>query len=507
MAGVGFELKKLFRSKKGYFQSVKAYSISAVVTEGPMILNIVMLFLMRYLLKSHGATVREQDIFLYTITYITIFSLIFSNSVLMFIDRYVSDCIYQKQLDRIMPAFFGLIFWLILIGGGIALIYLFHIPADGFYRIVNLVQFCIMMIIWAEVSFLSAVKQYTKVMVGFASAVLVSVISAMLLLNFTPLSLVMSALTSTCLGYLVMMLMFLQQLLVYYPGGKFNIFQFFPALDKYKILVGVGFFMALGLYAHNFVVWTSDFKNQIWGNGVFCTKYDIPTFFATLTITPMLVQFVVSVEVNFYQRHREYFDGILYGGTLEDIRMAKKNLVKTLFREVAQMMEIQFFVTVLCATFLGNYLNQIGLDQEQTSIFRILCFGYCMYGLAKCLIILLLYFEDRVGALIGAVGFTASSAAFTWLFLRMDVVYWGCGYLAAAFLTAMYAALRIRYFLERLEYKVFLRQPLFYQEERGVFTNLSEMAAKQEEHFKEEMKKRYQDKFEKRRQRTKNEKK
>ncbi|HIZ22687.1 MAG TPA: exopolysaccharide Pel transporter PelG [Candidatus Blautia faecigallinarum] len=501
MAGVGFELKKLFRSKKGYFQSVKAYTVSAVVTEGPMILNILMLFLMRYLIRIHGATVREQDIFLYTITYITIFSLIFSNTLLMFIDRYISDCIYQKQLKRIMPAFFGLIFWLVLIGGLIALIYLFCIPVDNFYRIVNLVQFCIMMIIWAEMAFLSAVKQYTKVMVGFCASVLVSVLTAMVLLKFTPLPLVMAALISTCLGYLVMMLMFLQQLLVYYPGGKLNIFQFFPALDKYKILVAIGFFMALGLYAHNFVVWTSEFKNQIWDNGVFCTKYDIPIFFATLTISPMLVRFVVSVEVNFYQKYREYFDGILYGGTLEDIRMTKKSLSKTLFREIAQMMEIQFFVTVLCATFLGNYLNRIGLDQEQTSIFRILCFGYCLFGLAKCLIILLLYFEDRAGALIGVMCFAGLSALFTWLFLKTEVAYWGSGFLAAAFVTAMYGAFRIRYFLDRLEYKVFLRQPLFYEEKKGVFTDLAEMAGKQEAHFKAEMEKRYQDKFEKRRQR------
>ena len=95
----------------------RAYSVSAVVTEGPMLLNILMLFLMRRLMHTRGATVRELDIFLYTITYITIFSLIISNTALMFIDRYVSDCIYKKEIHYIMPAFFSLVFWLVLIGG------------------------------------------------------------------------------------------------------------------------------------------------------------------------------------------------------------------------------------------------------------------------------------------------------------------------------------------------------------------------------------------------------
>lgn len=485
MAGVGFELKKLFRSEKGYFQSLKAYGISAAVTQGPMILNILMLFLMRFLLQRNGATLGEQDIFLYTITYIMIFSLIISNTALMFIDRYVSDCIYKKEVRNIMPAFFGLVFWLVLIGGAIAFFYLLSIPVSNVYRLINLVQFCIMLIIWTEISFLSAVKQYTKVMVGFAASVLVAVILGSVLMKTAGLSLVTSALIGTSSGYFVMMIMFLQQMLAYYPKGRFDLFQFFPSLDKHKILVAIGFFMALGLYAHNFVVWTSDFKNQIWENGVFCTKYDIPTFFATLTITPMLVRFVVSVETNFYEKYREYFDAILYGGTLEDIRICRKNMTKTLFREISQMMEIQFFVTVLCATFLGNYLNQVGLDEGQTSIFRILCFGYCMYGLAKCLVILLLYFEDRAGALVGAVLFTAASALFTWISLRTDMTYWGTGFLMAAFMTVFYGAFRLQYFLDRLEYKVFLRQPLFYTEEKGIFSDFARTAQQQEKKFEE----------------------
>lgn len=110
MAGVGFELKKLFHSEKGYLRSVRAYAVSAVVTEGPMLLNILLLFLMRFLLERYGAGVREQDIFLYTITYLTIFSLIFANTALMFIDRYVSDCIYQREIYNIVPSFFACCF-------------------------------------------------------------------------------------------------------------------------------------------------------------------------------------------------------------------------------------------------------------------------------------------------------------------------------------------------------------------------------------------------------------
>ena len=47
MAGVGFELKKIFRDNGSVLNSLKGYSVTAVVTEGPMILTMVMLFSIR----------------------------------------------------------------------------------------------------------------------------------------------------------------------------------------------------------------------------------------------------------------------------------------------------------------------------------------------------------------------------------------------------------------------------------------------------------------------------
>ena len=87
MAGVGFELKKLFTKKRGYLGAANAYIISAVVTEGPMILCMVMMFALRKIMQVAGASYGSQEIFLITTTYIMIFSLILSNTVLMFASR------------------------------------------------------------------------------------------------------------------------------------------------------------------------------------------------------------------------------------------------------------------------------------------------------------------------------------------------------------------------------------------------------------------------------------
>lgn len=493
MAGIGFELKKLFRDEKGYFHSIKAYTVASIVTEGPMLLNILMLFVMKFLLSYYGSSYREQEIYVYTITYIMIFSLIFSNTVLMFVDRSISDAIYNRQTRNIMPLFYSAVFWLVIIGGITAIIYLLLIPVNNLYRVISLIVFCLMLMIWVEVSFLSAVKQYTKVLVGFIAAVIVAIISGILLLGYTNMQREAGALIATGLGFFVLFIMLLQQMMIVYPKGKVGLFRLFPGLDEYKILIGIGVFMSLGFFTHNFVAWGSDLHNEIWRYGVVCLKYDVPTFFATLTICPMLVLFTVSVETSFYEKYREYFDAIQYGGTLEDIKMAKKNMVKVAFREIFRMMEIQLLVSIICATFLGNALRRCGLDDEQISIFRILCFGYCLFGLAKCLIIMLLYFEDRKGALFGSALFVVCSTLFSFIVIRFDTVYWGSGFLIAAFITVIYSGLRLRYFLNKLEHKVFLRQPLFYVEENGIFTDIACAADEQEKRFQKRMQKMQQE--------------
>ena len=43
MAGIGFELKKVF-AKKGVLNAVKAYGYAAVICTGPMLLGILLLF-------------------------------------------------------------------------------------------------------------------------------------------------------------------------------------------------------------------------------------------------------------------------------------------------------------------------------------------------------------------------------------------------------------------------------------------------------------------------------
>lgn len=476
MAGIGFGLKKVFRGS-GIFAVLRGYSLAAVVTEGPMVLMILLLFAMQQLLAGFGAVYRVREQFLFFMTYTMIFSLLLAGVVLLFLDRFISDCMYQQRLQDVLPALFGMVFFLLLVGAPIMGLYLLTLPVGWDVRLAVQLLFCTLLVICVQMSCLSAVKQYTYLLLGFATGTASALLLTWLFLlgGIHPLT---AALWGTALGFLVLLFLYMAQLLQCYPTGGWNLLVFFPALQRYPDLLLTGLLLGLGLYSHNFVFWASGYKVRVFPAGVYCTRYDVPAFFATLTILPMLVQFVVGLETRFAAKHRAFFDAILYGGRLEDIRAAKQEMESVLYAELAHMLQMQLIVAIASVAFLGNFLQTMGLDETMTGTFRVLCFGYCLYGLVKCGIVLLLYFDDRTGACRAAGLFAGLSLAGSLVTLVLGPDTWGAGFLAAGAITGFRVLQRLRRYLADLEYHIFCEQPLFAQPQHGVFCRAEEHLAR-----------------------------
>lgn len=472
MAGIGFGLKKVFRGS-GIFAVLRGYSLAAVVTEGPMVLMILLLLALQQLLAAFGAVYRLREQFLFFMTYAMIFSLLLAGTVLLFLDRFISDCIYQNRLQDILPAFFGVVFFLLLIGTPAMGLYLLTLPVGWDVRLAAQLLFCTLLVIWVQMSCLSAVKRYTYLLLGFVAGAVTALLLtwAFLLGGMNGLT---AALWGAALGFLVLLFLYMGQLLSCYPAGGWNLPVFFPAVQRYPILLLTGLLLGLGLYGHNFVFWASDYRMQVFPTGVYCARYDVPSFFATLTILPMLVQFVVGLETRFATKHRAYFDAILYGGRLEDIRAAKQEMETVLYAELVHLLQMQLIVAIASVAFLGNFLQTVGLDETMAETFRVLCFGYCLYGLVKCGTVLLLYFDDRAGACRAAGLFAALSVAGSFGSLALGPDVWGAGFLVAGAVTGFWVLQRLRRYLSQLEYHVFCEQPLFAKPQYGVLCRAEE---------------------------------
>lgn len=477
MAGVGFQLKKLFKDKEGYVDSIKAYSVSAIVIEGPMLLSIFMLLVLRSLIGKFEGTYFEEDAFVIAITYTMIFSMIFANTINLFISRYISDCIYEERYGDILSSFYSMAILLLLIGGSASGLFILGLNLGGSYKIIMFIQFNIVMITWLQLTFLSAIKKYSNILIGFFIAVAVSIVMAVVLMvaGANPLK---AALIGSTSGYSTLMIIFMKEIHQFYPRGEINLLGWMKALDKYKILIVIGLFMTLGLFGHNIVMWTSEYSQVVINKMRFCMMYDIPAFYASLSIMSMMVIFTVSLETNFYIKFREYFNSILKGGRYKDIEEAYHKMRKELINEIVKMCEIQLFFTIFACMFGAIFLKRIGMDINMTDIFRMLCFGYFFYGVERCINIVLLYFDDRKGTLMSSIIFFVLSIIFTYISRVKGIDYYGLGFFAATLISSIFALFRLRYYMKNLDYYVFCTQPLFISKDKGYFENMSQKIEK-----------------------------
>ena len=129
MAGIGFELKKLFRAT-GVLSVLKAYGYTGMVTAGPMLLGVFFLLGINTIGKLAGLSKDEQDILVSMITYTLLGSMMVTSFFSMVMTRYVADLLYQEKDELILSSIEGIMCFILPIGGVLWGIFLFFSGVD-----------------------------------------------------------------------------------------------------------------------------------------------------------------------------------------------------------------------------------------------------------------------------------------------------------------------------------------------------------------------------------------
>ena len=113
MAGIGFELKKLFR-RKGIFASFRAYGYAGVICTGPMLLGVLLLLGVMFLCNLYNVSEHSRELIICMITY----ALLGSLTVTSFFPWQLPDCwrylvwtLFAVCRDRIGAA--ASLFWIV----------------------------------------------------------------------------------------------------------------------------------------------------------------------------------------------------------------------------------------------------------------------------------------------------------------------------------------------------------------------------------------------------------
>lgn len=482
MAGVGFELKRLFRNK-GFLANLKGYFISTIVTVGPTILCILLLIAMNEVLVVLGESYNNRQLFLATIVYCFAFSLIITGGLAMLMARYVSDCLFEKNIDRINPSLLGVSLIALSLAFITGVPFLLNSNIDAVLKIITYLIYAELVVVWLQGVYLSAVKHYLKIAGIFFTGVLTIALTTFILVELVGIGPLMSVLLSICIGFGVMVILFFITLYKTFGLGKnslSNCFDFLKSGDKYWELLVLGLFYYLGIYGHNFVFWLSKESVVVENTYRFSPMYDLPVFYAFLTIIPAMVIFVVKVETSFYGKFREFYYMVRGNGSINDIKRTKEEMIKTLLAELRHMIEVQAFISFVAIMLGLRILPIVGFTTLSVDIFSILVLASLAYIIMYLLIIILLYFDDRKGAMFIALVFFLTSVAFSFISVKLGQSYYGFGFFFSSLLSMIIAFIRLNFYLKNIEYNTFGLQPIFIKEKAGVLSKAYKLIMKLE---------------------------
>ena len=282
MAGIGFELKKLF-NRRGLFATFRAYGYAGVVCTGPMLLGVVLLLGVMFLCGITGGSRHSRELLVCMITYTLLASLTVTSFLSMVVTRFIADQLYEENYEAVLPSFWGSSGLMLIVGGilyGVFLIFSGAGLLDGF---LCFGFFGELIITWNAMSYLTAIKDYRGILLAFIAAILVTFLTGWILL-LTGIPHVEALLIAVSVGYGVMMVWDVTLLYQYFPSGNVSAFFFLRWVDQFLPLAFTGLFINIGLFAHLVIMWMGPLQVKVQGLFVGAPYHDVPALIAFLTI-------------------------------------------------------------------------------------------------------------------------------------------------------------------------------------------------------------------------------
>lgn len=476
MAGIGFELKKLF-SRKGLIATVRAYGYATLVCAGPMLLGFLLLLFAMLFADFSGAARHDRELLVTLLTHALLASLVVTSLFSMLTTRFCADMLYEKKYNQIISSFYGSL-WMMLIFGGIGYgVFLYFSGVAFLYKILSWIFFMILIVVWTEISYLTMLKDYRGIILAFAVSVAGALALGALLLFVFHIEAVTALLIAITVGYAVMMLWYFALIYRYFPEGFGSSMRFLQWFDTTPQLGFTGFFITLGLFGHlTLMWWCSPLKVQVEGLFYGAPAYDVPAIFAFFSILLTTVNFTTSVETRFYPRYKEYFSLFNDGGSIENINEAEEVMTQVLSEELGYLALKQIFSTLIFIIFGTIILPQLplGFSSEMLRIYRTLCVGYAFYAIGNSLMLMSQYFSDLKGALMSSAVFAVGANLSTLLLAIFVKGFYGFGFIFGSALFCVVAAVRLCLYLRKLKFNVLSRQPLFASSRIGLFTRLAD---------------------------------
>lgn len=413
MAGIGFELRKIY-GRKTLASNVLGSLYATMTTIGPAVLSALLLLILEIFLGRAELSELENRFFIAAVTYAFLIAMLVSSPFGTAVSRYISDCIYLEKKSDICPSVFGVLA-LSTAAAGIVMLPLcagiYFGPVEtplsfltGYYFLGVLVADTYCMMVYA-----SALKKYKELTLSFFLGMFLAVAIYFFCGRYLEVTKLSAACISLACYYFLIVFVLVFQCIKSFGVPRRNFFAFMPYFGKYLTLTISGCAYIAGLYLPTMLYWfLSDMSEQVSILHT-CPSYDMAMFLATIVNMPALVIFVVRVETGFYEKWVLYVF-MVNNASHQRIEKERGVMAGTLCNQLFFVYESQLIITavLICLTIVVMpYLN---VSVHSLNMFTLLSLGaytvFCMYFT----IVILYYFADYDGACIAAVVFLVVTA-------------------------------------------------------------------------------------------------
>lgn len=475
MAGISIRLEKLL-NEKNYISNAWGYFITAFAVAGPWIVTIIVLTVFSSLYSQEIRVSFDYRLLNATIIYGFIGSQLITVPFQYFVTRYLADEIYLKRREFIRPTFIGLgkivavisliVGTIIFIRGGLTFAYV----------AMSVYFFVMTALVWVSSFFLSAINEHfylgkSFLFGGVAGFLVMTIFNQAVTVAEYPITisgLVLMLTSMTCIFMANAIKVFRN--VTTSNGCEFD---FLRGLSDYPSLFFIGVFYIFGLWIDKFIMWGSAYGINL-NNFLYVNPpYDQSAFLSSLFIIPANVLFLTVVEVYFIRYYKLYYDKTREG-VLEDIILAKKEMRMRLFSNLFKIILIQSAIIMFAFLFSDQIFNFLNYDVVSKQIFVNLLMGNLFFVMTIVFMTLLLYFEERMKALLVMVIAFTLNTGFTFVNRELSVDTFGVGFSLAMVIAYTFSLIFLVIGLNETDYKLFGVNSVIYKKKKGYFARLAD---------------------------------
>lgn len=452
MAGIGFELRKIY-GRKTLASNIWGSLYATMTAVGPSVLVAVMLIFLKIVMDRADITELENRFFISSFTYVFLVSILICALFSTVLSRYISDCVFMRDEKAICASVFGVL----TVGSGIsgaimlALCVAMHVRS-GVPVSFLAVYYCLGVLVtdaYNLMTYVSALKQYKEVTFSYFLGMLFTAGLYVFAVYVMELHVVAAAYLALAGGYFLLVLLLAFWCVRAFGEPEGSYFVFLRYFVRYPKLLASGGCYMLGFYVATVIYWFfSDMRECV---SIFWTapSYDLAMFLAIIANMSSLVIFVVRVETAFFDKYVAYLSA-LNNGSYDLIEKERESMGNVLRYQLFFVYEVQLIITVVLICLANVFFPYLNISVQVLNMFMVLSMGlytvFCMYFT----VVFLYYFEDHAGACAGPCVFLLVTAAVAVAAVFLGKPFYTLALLAGGLCGWIVSFGRLRYRLEHL---------------------------------------------------------